>query len=57
MNESYGCLNFPKYVHFNEPYYHIFACISKSFLSTLREVCDTDHKYGTKFQNVEYVTM
>ena len=41
MKQSYGCLNFPQWVHFSGPYYHILACISKSFLQTLREVCDT----------------
>ncbi len=28
-------------VYINVSYYHILACISKSFLPTLRAVCDT----------------
>ena len=43
-------LNFPKCVHFNGSYYHILACISKPFLLTLQEVCDTGSHLWLKFE-------
>ena len=54
MKSSHGCLNFPKCVHFNGPYYHyVLAYISKSFLPTLREVCDTGSRiYIQKFKKM-----
>ncbi len=38
----------PKCVYFNGPYYHILVCISKSFLPTLREACNT----GSQITNI-----
>ncbi len=56
MKLSYGCLNFPKCVHFNGPYYHILACISKSLLLTLWEVCHNRVTYLNKMKFVKPVT-